>query len=216
MPKVEAWYCTHDDKLFITKKEYLDNLKDIAWHRFRERQADICDARITTLIANRKEHVKSPGDLKEFIDENWELIHKYVMWSKYTSPKQVIFEYRGCSVSYYKTIYDDGPKMTLLVDLDIIDSNKVMSYNYLFLSALGLNFYSHYNSYNTYICTPGEWELLNLPAKEDYLRQHNEWQEKEEIQAIFDKLNGRSHKPTQFTYKGIHYAEGTSISVSSY
>ena len=197
--------------LFKTKSEYVDHLKDIAWHRFRERKYDAVSSKLTARIAERKDYVRTPADLEEFINENIQLAFEAVTWQTYNSVRQYLFEFKSCKVRYSRTacIYS-GPVMVLNVDLDYTcTNNPYFLSKHKRLTSLGL----HTDYYDI---SAGEWYRLNAIAVEHYESEITKWRLNEEHNKVVAKLKNVLYVNSDFKYKGINYAESNGLSVPSH
>ena len=211
MPQLTVWHDPHSDELFRTKDEYVKHLKDLAWHRYHERMADKTADELGYIINKRKDHVKTCGDLAEFIDEYIHLAHEHVAWVSYRNPKKYILDYKGVQVDWIRTtIVGAYAHLVLSIKIDYKishDCSGIAGYYTKLLTTLGL--YVH----NFVTIFTGKWDLLNQYVMINYNEQVSAYNIELERQQIIARLKGEPCKPPKFEYRGLYNAKGDGLPV---
>jgi len=204
MPKLSVWHCSHEDQLFKEKEDYVAHLKELAWHRFRERKADRLADYLGMVIAKRQDHVRTVEQLEEFIDEYWEVAYEYSLWCDYKTPRDYEMSYTGCKVSLAKSIANcGGAEMQMKVDIQVDVKGTYYPFGLArsMLSALG--FCSLYQDYEV---VAGKWYRFTEQAEKQLDEQKEAHIVNEHELKIIAKLNGESYVEAPFTFEEQIYA----------
>lgn len=200
MPNILVWQHPREkERIFMTKAEYLSELKEEAWYDFCLKKSNIIEAHFNSLIFKERNNVKNVSDMLAFISKNFTMAFEYACWMENFSPKK----YMCCVKEIYlgeawATVSNrDSEKPITFYDLhfsiSIREEDSFEETNYRLANHMRrvIGFKTAVGGRHV---MSGDWHLLNQPAEWHYAKQKEEWRAK----AVVDALMNEDRKPFKF------------------